>query len=289
MKYARLTACLLLIMLLCACSAKPGLSAATPTPTFAPNSAPDSGGKPTPAPTQAPTPVPTSQVKPYDPSIFVIQAKGTWREEIAKDYFVDYQCEIYLHKIDANDNRAVAGSYQGMFWMSANIDAAGFISDMLKDVPMQASFDAGGEAVCDNLAISLNTTDDKAWVNYSIPGKDGAPLPLTRDTPVGKGSFVAVAKSVYLEAKARGAQGEKVDYSTTEGSGNEVDVSYVIHVEPDTMEQSTERKVVFYMTTGSSSFTVEGTMRRLPGYPEDVSKYLDSKEYHDAAFGHLEE
>ena len=43
MKYARLTACLLLIMLLCACSAKPGLSAATPTPTFAPNSAPDSG------------------------------------------------------------------------------------------------------------------------------------------------------------------------------------------------------------------------------------------------------
>jgi hypothetical protein len=289
MKRVVFIACLLLILALSACSQPSLTAAATPTPTFAAASAPDSGAKPTAAATEPPpTPVPTSQVKPYDPSIFVIQASKTWRDEIAPSYFVDYSCDIYLHKIDANDNRATAGSYQGTFWMEAKVDASGFISDMLKDVPVAASFEAGGEAVCDNLAIFLNTTDDKAWVDYSIPGADGKPLPLTQDTPVGKGSFVTVAKSVYLEAKARGAQGEKVDYSTTEGTGDETDVAYVVHVQPDSAESNGERTVVFYMTTGGTSFTVEGTMRRLPGYPEDVDKYLNSQEYHDNAFNHLE-
>lgn len=289
MKRVVFIACLLLILALSACSQPSLTAAATPTPTFAAASAPDPDAKPTAAATEPPpTPVPTSQVKPYDPSIFVIQASKTWREEIAPNYFVDYSCDIYLHKIDANDNRATAGSYQGTFWMEAKVDASGFISDMLKDVPVAANFEAGGEAVCDNLGISLNTTDDKAWVDYSIPGTDGKPLPLTQDTPVGKGSFVTVAKSVYLEAKARGAQGEKVDYSTTEGTGDETDVAYVIHVQPDSVESNGERTVVFYLTTGGQSFTVEGTMRRLPGYPEDVDKYLNSQQYHDNAFKNLE-
>ncbi|MEL7602491.1 MAG: hypothetical protein AAGU77_04980 [Bacillota bacterium] len=285
MKRVVFIACLLLILALSACSQPSLTAAATPTPTFAAASAPDPDAKPTDPP---PTPVPTRQVKPYDPSIFVIQASKTWREEIAPNYFVDYSCDIYLHKIDANDNRATAGSYQGTFWMEAKVDASGFISDMLKDVPVAANFEAGGEAVCDNLGISLNTTDDKAWVDYSIPGADGKPLPLTQDTPVGKGSFVTVAKSVYLEAKARGAQGEKVDYSTTEGTGDETDVAYVVHVQPDSAESNGERTVVFYLTTGGQSFTVEGTMRRLPGYPEDVDKYLNSQQYHDNAFKNLE-
>lgn len=289
MKRVVFIACLLLILALSACSQPSLTAAATPTPTFAAASAPDSGAKPTAAATEPPpTPVPTSQVKPYDPSIFVIQASKTWRDEIAPNYFVDYSCDIYLHKIDANDNRATAGSYQGTFWMDAKVDASGFISDMLKDVPVAASFEAGGEVVCDNFGIFLNTSDDKAWVDYSIPGADGKPLPLTQDTPVAKGSFVTVAKSVYLEAKARGAQGEKVDYSTTEGTGDETDVTYVVHVQPDSAESNGERTVVFYMTTGGTSFTVEGTMRRLPGYPEDVDKYLNSQEYHDNAFNHLE-
>jgi hypothetical protein len=125
-------------------------------------------------------------------------------------------------------------------------------------------------------------------VDYSIPGEDGNPLPLTQITPVAKGSFVTVAKNIYLEAKARGAQGEKVDYSTTEGNGTESDVTYVIHVQPDSAEANGERTVVFYMTTNGKSVTVEGTMRRLPGYPEDVDKYLNSQEYHDNAFKHME-
>ena len=42
----------------------------------------------------------------YDPSIFVIQGEGSWRQEIAPNYFADYEADIYLHKIDENDNRA---------------------------------------------------------------------------------------------------------------------------------------------------------------------------------------
>ena len=94
--------------------------------------------------------------------VITIEISGEWQNEIAPEYYANNECEIYLHKIDANDNRAVAGSYQGVFWMKTSLDASGFISDMLGDAPIDMSFDAGGEAVCDNLGISLNTTDDKA-------------------------------------------------------------------------------------------------------------------------------
>lgn len=242
-----------------------------------------------PEPTQPPAEPTESPNKPYDPSIFIIEASGSWQQELAPEYFANNEVEIYLHKIDANDNRAVAGSYQGVFWMRTTLDTAGFIQDMLGDAPIEMNFDAGAEAVSDNLAVSLNTTDDKGWVDYSILDENGQPLPLTQDTPVGKGSFVAVAKEVYLTAKASGIQGEKVDYSTNEGTGDVININYVIHIQPNDMESGGVRKVTILLSGEGFSQIIEGTMRRIPGYPEDVSDYLNSSEFQNSTWSRLGE
>ncbi len=248
---------------------------------------PDAASTKPPEPTQPPAAT-ESPNKPYDPSIFIIEASGSWQQELAPEYFANYEVEIYLHKIDANDNRAVSGSYDGVFWMQTSLDTAGFIQDMLGDTPIEMNFDAGGEAVSDNLAVYLNTSDDKAWVDYTILDQNGQPKPLTQDTPVGKGSFVAVAKQVYLNAQASGAQGEKVDYSTNEGSGETIDINYVIHVQPNEMESGGVRNVTIHLSGEGFSQTIEGTLRRLPGYPEDVSDYLNSAEYQNSTWSRLD-
>lgn len=264
--------------------------AQTPKPAQTAGSAATSSPVQTPQSGQTPVATPSSKSKLYDPSIFVIQADGKWRKELAPNYFADYEADLYLHKIDPNDNRVVTGSYQGVFWMKVTIDADEYIKDMLKNAPVQMDFAAGGEAICDNLGINLNTTDDKAWVDYTILDDNGDPLPLTQDTPVAKGSFVTVAKDVYLKAKARGAQGERVDYETEAGTGDLTDANYIIHVQPDSMESGTQRKVVIYLETpGADPMIMNGTLRRLPGYPEDVSDYLNSDEYQQAARKHLDD
>ncbi len=280
--------CVAMVLVACTDNAlKEQAAVPAPTPTASPVSA--GGANQTAAPTEpANTPAATkSRSRLYDPSIFVIEASGSWQEELAPEYYANYECEIYLHKIDQNDNRQVKGSYEGIFWMNVKLDAVGFIKDMLGDVPADISFDAGGEAVCDNLAVFISAEDDKAWVNYTINGEDGQPLTLTQDTPVAKGSFVAVSKSVYLEAHASGAQGEKVDYSDA-SDGDLIDVNFVIHVQPDSMENGTERKVTINLSGEGWSKTIEGVMRRLPGYPEDVEKYYNSSAYQNSARRHLE-
>jgi hypothetical protein len=273
-----------------ACSASPALTGATPTPTPTASGGdvtlPSGGATASDQASSAPSSAPTSAL--YDPSIFVIKASGKWRKELAEGYYADYECEIYLHKIDANDNRQVTGTYQGTFWMNVTIDADEFIDDLLKNVPVELTFGAGGEAVSDNFGIHLNTTDDKAWTDYNITGEDGKALPLTRDMPVAKGSFVTIAKNMYLQAKGSGAQGEKIDYSDIP-EDQQMDMSYIVHVEPDSAESGNTRKVVFLITdSNGTSLTVEGTLVRLPGYPDDVSDYLNSSEYQDASQKHLE-
>lgn len=261
----------------------------TPSPTLDSGSSNLPGGTSKPSQTDgAQTPAPTGEKKSdlYDPSIFIIQASGNWKDEIAKGYFANYECEIYLHKIDSNNNRVSSGSYQGFFWMNMELDTEEFIQDMLKDVPVEAQFNAGGEAICDNLGISLSTEDDKAWVDYSILDDNGNPLPLTRDTPVAKGSFVAVSKGVYLDAMARGAQGEKVDYQAN-SDGDTIDVNYVIHVQPDASESGNERKVVIHLSIDGTNVTLNGTMKRISGYPEDVLDYANSNQYQDSLQKHL--
>jgi hypothetical protein len=284
---------LALLLLLSACGSNEAAAnpnpAVSPSPTTDVNIAPPGGTSvpATPAPTVAPTPARTSSL--FDPSIFVIKASGSAKQELAPGYFANYECEIYLHKIDQNDNRVSTGSYQGTFWMNTTLDTGQFISEMLKDVPVDMTFDAGGEVVSDNFGIYLNTTDDKAWVDYNIPDANGNPRPLTRETPVDRGSFAVVTKAVYLEAHAKGVQGEKVDYSDA-SAGDQFDLDYVVQVEPDSAESGGTRKVIFYITApGAVPITAEGTMTRLPGTREDVDEYLNSTEYQSAARKHLEE
>ena len=294
MKKAFIAIILISAFLLSACSGNPGAIAeasASPAPSesdeiILPDGPDPQSEQPTQAATQSPA-ASASKGSLYDPSIFVIEASDSWQDELAPGYFSNNECEIYLHKIDSNDNRQVEGSYQGMFWMKTSLDTGEFIKDMIGDAPIDISFDAGGEAVCDNLGISLNTTDDKAWTNYNISGEDGNPLPLTRDTPVGKGSFVVVSKAVYLEAHASGAQGEKVDYSDA-AEGDVFDVNYVIHVQPGT-PQSGNREVVINLSGENFNRTIKGVMKILPGYPEDVADYTNSDEYNNSAWKHLQE
>ena len=280
-----------LIILLSACSSdKSALTEAAvtdvPTATSEANTSMDVPTVKPPEPTQPPQAT-ESKNKLYDPSIFIIEASGSWRDELAPEYFADYECEIYLHKIDANDNRAVVGSYEGVFWMKTTLDTAGFIKDLLGDAPVDMTYDAGGEVVSDNLAIFLNTSDDKAWTDYKILDENGQPLILTRDTPVARGNFVTVARELYLEAHASGVQGEKVDYSSSEGNGDVIDINYVIHVQPDEMESGAERKVIIQLSGVGFNKTIEGVMRRISGYPEDVSDYLNSPAYQNSTWSRL--
>jgi hypothetical protein len=281
-----------LILALSACGEPPQeealTQAATPTPTATPGDLPRGSNESAPKDTESEAPAPTPyKSNLYDPSIFVIEAKGTHQQELAPGYYANYECEICLHKIDQNDNRVTAGDYQGVFWMNMAIDADEFIKDAIDNAPIKIDFEVGGEAVCDTLGIYLNTTDDKAWTNYSILDENGDPLPLTQDSPVGKGSFVAVSKNVYLEAHAAGAQGERIDYSDA-SEGDLLDINYVIHVEPDSAESNAQRKVIINLSGEGFNMNMEGVLKRLPGYREDVEDYYNSAGYKNSTWSRLQ-
>lgn len=288
---------LVVLLFLTACgkdAAAPG-GAPTPTPASAQKTQdpplPGNGGQNTASPKETASPQATEEARKsnlYDPSIFVIEASGTWQQEIEKGYYANYEAEIYLDKVDSNDNRAVAGAYQGFCWINVTLDTAEWIAEMLQGVPIDMTFEGGGEAICDNLGIYLSAQDDKAWVDYTILDDNGNPLPLTQDTPVAKGSFVTVGKQAYVDAKVRGAQGERLDYANS-GSGGEVDVNYIIHVEPDSMEQNGVRNVKIHLFGEGFSTVLDGTLKRLPGYPEDVAKYASDAPAQQALNKHLGE
>ena len=281
--YATVLLLMVLLLMVSACSGgreaggqKANGLAVSPTPTLlpggVPNGSPEATAMPTPAATQE------QKSKLYDPSIFVIEASGDWQEEVAPSYFVNYHVDIYLQKIDQNDNRRTEGSYDGVFYMNMQLDANGFFSEMIGDAPFEMQFNGGGEAVADNLALSLNTPDDKAWTDYSILDENGNPLPLTQDTPVSKGSFVVMSRNIYIAAHGRG-ESVTLDYEDAKSQGNAFDVNYVIHAAPDTAESGNTRKVTILISGEGFSHTIEGTMRRLPGYLEDVNDYFNSPEY----------
>jgi len=68
---------------------------------------------------------------------------------------------------------------------------------------------------------------------------------------------------------------EKVDYHDAK-EGEVIDVNYIIHVEENGSEVNAKRKVTFYLSGEGFAFTVEGTLTRLPGYPEDVLDYANN-------------
>lgn len=289
------------LFVLSACNSKNSVSSVTASPSPTPSGLiignGNAGGQPggtaggaaTPASTDsAATAVPTKTSALFDPSIYVIEASGTWQRELEKGYYENGECEIYLHKIDSNDSRVSSGAYEGVFWMSVTLDADQYIKDMLKNAPVTIDFGAGAEAVCDNFGVYLSAQDDKAWVDYNILDNNNNPLPLTRETPVAKGSFVAVSKQVYLYAKGSGAQGEKLDYSDFSES-DQIDVNYIMHMQPDSMESGGQREVTFFFTSeGGGPITIKGTMTRLPGYPDDIAKYTSSGEYQKKVGKYLE-
>jgi len=223
----------------------------------------------------------------YDPSIFVIQASGTWRQELAEGYYADYECELYLDKVDSSDNRVSDGRYHGFFWMKMSLDTGEFLQDLLKDVPAQVELNAGGEGICDNLIFHLSTRDIWERDSYAIPLEEDKTLQPEKDVPADRGSFIAVAKDAYLDARASGAQGEHLEYQNKQGA--DVELNYIVHMQPDSMETGAQRKVTIYLNDGQGmSTTLEGVMRRLPGYPDDVATYTREAPYQEALNKHLE-
>jgi len=225
----------------------------------------------------------------YDPSIYVIEAEGSWQKELAPGYYANYECEMYIDKVDSNDNRKASGSYTGVFWLKVTLDASDFISDLLKDAPVEMQFAAGGEGLSDNLSMYLlDGYMRDPFENFDIPTDGGGTLSPAKEALADRGTFVVPSVNAYLEAHAQGAQGEELNYEDTQSSDTEV--SYVIHVAPDPTGSATERKVTIHLTTGDgASVTLDGVWRRLPGYPEDVLDYANSGKQGEIIQKHLQE
>ncbi len=292
-KIAILAGSIVLALLFSACGNAPaGASKPSPTPGSsallpeggAENKAGESGGEDTP---DAEEPRKNTL---YDPSIFVIEASGTWRQELAPGYYADYECELYLDKFDANDNRSASGLYTGVFWMSAEIDASEYIEDMLGDAPIELEFDAGGEVICDNLTMHLQDGYQRdPFGNYDIPDGQGGVKTPGKEALAGEGSFVTVTKSVYLEAHARGAAGERVDYQDPGTASSESDISYVIQIEPDPTFAATELRATIQLSDSQGmSVTIEGVWRRLPGYSDDLLEYANSGKQNEVLNRHMD-
>lgn len=214
----------------------------------------------------------------YEPSIFVIEAAGSWQREVEAGYYINYECELYLDKIEPYDMHTDTGAYTGVFWMKVVVDAQEYISKVIKDVPgLSMTFDVSAEGISDDLSIYLRdgyTRDPTA--DFSIPDGEGGKITPAHEALAGKGSFVVSATQGNLNTHAVDTiKGFELGYDHSGGSDTEV--SYVIHVDPDPTMEATERKVKIQLTTSDGATGIlDGVWRRLPGYPEDLEKYYDS-------------
>lgn len=139
--------------------------------------------------------------------------------------------------------------------------------------------------------------DRRCRVRPGTPAKGAADLPANRAGPAdgqggfktpgkealaGEGSFVTVTKSVYLEAHARGAASERVDYEDPGKASSESDVSYVIRIEPDPTFTAAELCATIRLSDSQGmSVTLEGVWRRLPGYSGDLLEYANSGKHNE--------
>ncbi len=291
-----LSLALALLLTLGACGEAPAEAGATPTPTFGMNQ-PDAtlpggdgaSGAPSPGQTHAGASPEVTRSTTYGPSIFVIEASGSWQDELAEGYYANYECEFYLDRIEPYEMYADTGTYQGVFWIKATIDADDFIKDMIKNVPgLSVIFDVSAEAMCENLSFYLRDgyTRNNAPSSYQIPnGEDGFTEP-EHAALADNGSFVTVTTAGDFTVLAQDFN-QGITLSESESvAGATQDVSYVIHVEPDPNMDKTVRKVTIYITAGNTAHTLEGTLTRLPGYPEDLQKYNDANAKNDFLNGH---
>ena len=223
----------------------------------------------------------------YDPSIFIIEASGTWQQELAEGYYANFECELYLDKVDSNYNRVADGQYTGSLWLSTRLELSDYLKRLMKKSKVKMDFDAGGEGICDNLTINLLAEYGREpWRGYGIPREDGDIQPPD-GALVAEGGLIVVAKDAYLNIQARGAQGESLEHS--DSRAEDAELSYIIHIEPDPENKATEREATIYLYNNEGmSATLTGVWRRLPGYPEDVMKYADSGKAREILNKHLD-
>ena len=225
---------------------------------------------------------------PYDPSIFVIKAKKSW-EQAVEGATIYNECELYLYKIDANDNRRSEGTYQGSFWLKSKMDFGELLEQLMQSGMITAEAEAGGEVFTNTLAVSLNTTDDKKWTDYSVTGEDGKTITPTRDMPVGKGSFAAQVTQGSFSASVQGVQGVQGSVSTDTGGGD-ITINYIIQAAADVSEGTGgTRKVTIQLWGENFSIVMDGEMSRSPGYTEDVVKFSQSAEHEKAMKEHMQD
>lgn len=225
----------------------------------------------------------------YPPSIFVIEAAGGWQQELAAGYYANYECEFYADKLDELDNQSASGQYTGVFWMKVTLDTSEYLKDFLKNVPVEMEFDAGGEGICDyfNVVLMNNFERESMGGSYSIPDNKGKDLPPSKDALATRGSFITEEANAYLDVKASGAAGEKVEYHNNQSSNTEIE--FVIHVAPDPDFTATERKVTIHLTSGDGmSGTIEGMLHRLPGYSEDLKAYTSKGKREEILNKHIQ-
>ena len=214
----------------------------------------------------------------YGPSIFVIEASGSWQHEIDTGYYANYECELYLDKIEPHNMHDDNGAYTGVFWLKLTLDTEEYFSEILKDLPfVDISLDAEAEGIRDNLSFYLRdgyTRDSTA--NFDIPDGQGGYLKPEHDALAGKGSFVVSSTSGNLNVHAEDTQ-KDILMDHQQSGASDLEVSYLIHVAPDPRREAAQRDVkVHIMLPDGSSTTLDGKWYRLPGYPEDLEKYYNS-------------
>jgi hypothetical protein len=214
----------------------------------------------------------------YGPSIFIIEASGSWEHKVDEGIYAYYECELYLDKIEPYNMHDDAGAYTGVFWLKLTLDTGEYLSKILKNVPFVGiSMDAEAEGIQDSLSFYLRdgyTRDPTA--NFDIPdGQDGYLKPK-HDALAGKGSFMV--RSTYGNISAHAVDTQKgISLDHQQSGASDLEVSYIIHVEPDPMREATQRGVKIYLMLPDGSSTIlDGVWRRLPGYPEDLEKYYNS-------------
>ncbi|MGI6538416.1 MAG: hypothetical protein ACOX22_08855 [Caldicoprobacterales bacterium] len=231
-------------------------------------------------PSDEPTPAETDKRSTtYGPSIFIIEASGSWEQEIEKGYRVNYECELYLDKIEPHNMHDDNGAYTGVFWLKLTVDASEFISQMTKNVPfMNFNLDVEAEGLNDSVTFYLRdgyTRDPTA--SFDIPDEQGGSIKPDHNALAGKGSFVVSPTYGNLDIQVVDTQKGITMGQQQSGGGSDTEVSYVVHVAPDPTGDATERDVKIYIMLADGSSTVlDGKWHRLPGYPEDLEKYYNS-------------
>lgn len=281
----------LLLIFIFICTSCGESRSASPTPTPAPGSnqtreSNEPAGNPA-VPSlvggqgKLPEPTPEETVKrstTYEPSIFVIEASGSWERTVEEGIKVNYECELYLDKIEPYNMHDDNGAYTGMFWMKMKVDTSEMLSKI--NVPMfSIGIGAEGEGIEDNVSIYLRdgyTRDPTA--SFDIPDGEGGTLKPDFDALAGRGSFVISQTSGNVFYFFIDEQKGISDAQQKSGS-SPVEVNYVVHVAPDPTREATQRAAKIFISLPDGSSTVlDGVWRRLPGYPDDLSKYYNSGE-----------